>query len=203
MTAQIQYVGPIRLSILVCTLPKRQPQFDALIKVLEDQPDKLKDYFKVQIISDDTDKSLSVGAKRNKLIAAAKGDYVCFIDDDDEIAPTYVRDILEALESNPDAVGFGGYMTTDGRHRKSFEISMRHGYEDRDKYYRYINHLSPVKREIALRVPYPEVSTGEDFAYSMALKESGLIKTEVYIDKELYHYRFSPALSETQNPNNR
>src|SRR5690242_9576511 len=137
-----------KLSICICTLPKRIDSFAKLTYELRSQlmlAGETK--WDIEVVCNDTDKSMTVGKKRNALVQEATGSYVCFIDDDDEIASTYVKDILEALESNPDAVGFGGYMTTDGRHRKSFEISMRHGYEDRDKYYRYINHLSPVKRE--------------------------------------------------------
>ena len=140
-----------------------------------------------------------VGQKRNELLLAAKGMYVAFIDDDDLICTTYMEEIQQALESLPDCVGFEGYMTTDGRDKKKFKISKAFDYAEDDKfYYRPINHLCPVKRDIALHIGYPNINCGEDYDYCMRLKKSGLLKKEVYIAKELYHYRFDNRLTATQ-----
>lgn len=138
----------------------------------------------------------TTGAKRNKLLEMATGDYVCHIDSDDEISDDYIGEVLKAIESNPDVIGFNGYMTTNGIDRCNFRISKDLPYSaSRDIngtcFLRYNNHLSPIKKEIALAIKFPEVSFGEDYDYATRLKESGLIKTEVYIEKDLYHYKFS------------
>jgi glycosyltransferase involved in cell wall biosynthesis len=136
-----------------------------------------------------------VGTKRNDLIAQAKGEYVVFIDDDDKIAQDYISSIMEAIDQGPDAVGFRGYMTTNGQRRVDFEIRKGHPYGVQDgKILRWHNHICPIKREIASQFRFPEVSYGEDYAWSKLINDSGLIQTEVFIDKDLYHYDFRTGI---------
>ena len=45
---------------------------------------------------------------RNTGAAIAKGQWVCFIDDDAVATPNYVENILKHIQNKPDAVGFGG-----------------------------------------------------------------------------------------------
>jgi glycosyltransferase involved in cell wall biosynthesis len=174
----------IKLSILIPTLPNRKPMLDTLVANLTaqigDNP--------VQIIYDDC--ALTTGAKRQRLLEEAKGDYVVFVDDDDMVAPDYVVSILQAIETNPDCVGFRGWMTTNGKNKQQWEVSSRHKKwtESNGKYYRHTLHITPVKREIALKVGFKNITQGEDYQYSMGLVP--LLKTEVFIDKELYYYLY-------------
>jgi GT2 family glycosyltransferase len=116
---------------------------------------------------------------------------VVFVDDDDMVAPTYVKDILTAAESNPDAIVFNGTMTTDGRDERKWYISKDYGYEAKGgAYYRYPNHIVPIRREIALAFPFMDIRIGEDYAWATAIHNAKLIQTEVKIEKELYHYQF-------------
>jgi glycosyltransferase involved in cell wall biosynthesis len=171
------------LSILIATLPQRVIMFNGLLAELANQAKG----FDTEILSDSG--IGTVGAKRQRLLQAAKGAYICYIDDDDWITPDYLREILNALQSEPDAVGFRGWITTNGKKPKDFSISMLHEYTERhNMYFRFHNHLSPVRREIALSVGFKDMSYGEDHDYATRLRP--LIKTEVYIDKKLYHYRY-------------
>jgi glycosyltransferase involved in cell wall biosynthesis len=45
---------------------------------------------------------------RNTGAAVAKGQWLCFMDDDAVATPDYVENILKHIEAKPDAVGFGG-----------------------------------------------------------------------------------------------
>ena len=45
---------------------------------------------------------------RNTGAAIAKGQWVCFMDDDAVATPNYVENILTHIQNTPDAVGFGG-----------------------------------------------------------------------------------------------
>lgn len=132
----------------------------------------------------------NAGVKRNKLLQRAKGRYVVFIDSDDLIDGDYVDKILMALEHNPDCVGISGYMTTDGAHLRGWRISLL--YEEwgqRDGLLvRSPNHISPVRRDIAVSVGFPEIARGEDAEYSKRLV--GKLKSEVIVSGDLYHYRF-------------
>ncbi|MDP4620016.1 MAG: glycosyltransferase family 2 protein [Sediminibacterium sp.] len=45
---------------------------------------------------------------RNNGAAIAKGEWVCFMDDDAVATPNYVENFLKHIQNKPDAVGFGG-----------------------------------------------------------------------------------------------
>lgn len=60
------------------------------------------------------------------------------------------------------------------------------------KYERYPNHLNCIKASIAKQFKFPEINHGEDTDWATQIFNSGLIKTEHYIDKVLYHYQYKP-----------
>ena len=107
-----------------------------------------------------------------------------------------VSEILKAISNGePDVIGFCGAMTTNGHSRIHWKISKDLPYDAHEengvKYYRrFNNHLSPIKKEIALQIGYKDIYVGEDYDYAVRLKESRLIKTEVFINKELYFYNY-------------
>ena len=173
-----------KLSILICTIPSRQRLLDTLLDDLRRQAG----IEPVEILTDNG--GGSVGVKRQRLLEQATGDYVVFIDDDDDINPQYVPLILPHL-GTCDVIGFEGEITTNGRNKKRFTISMHHNYEEKDGiYYRYNNHLCPVRRAIALAIGYKDMTHGEDYDYATRLHDSGLIKTEHYIYTPMYFYKY-------------
>lgn len=182
------------LSILICTLEERYQQFDQLVDFLKRQPGFATEF---NIFADMDNRQSTTGAKRNDLLRRADGDYIVFIDDDDEVTEDYIPEILKACKEGPDVVGFRGWMTTNGQKREAWKISKDFPYQTRTEpngwqvyHLRFNNHLSPVKRSIALQIGFKDVTYGEDYDYAVRLKESGLVKTEVYIPKELYWYKF-------------
>ena len=176
------------LSILICTLPNRIGYLSQLLQVLTPQYVSTNE---VEVLTESDNGSMTTGHKRNLLLKRSTGKYVVFIDDDDMVAPTYVKDILMAAKSNPDAIVFNGIMTTNGRDERKWYISKDYGYEAKDgAYYRYPNHIVPIRREIAMAFPFMDIRIGEDYAWATAIHKAGLIKTEVKIENELYHYQF-------------
>jgi glycosyltransferase involved in cell wall biosynthesis len=182
----------MKLSILICTLPERQVMFDALKAKLMGQLFKLVE-FKDQVeICSATSNKMTIGALRNDLLQMAKGDFIVFIDDDDEINDNYINAFMNAIMNNPnaDCIGYRGYITFDGVSKKNWVISKEcNSWHEKDGvYYRTPNHISPVKRTIAMQVKFPEIDFGEDYEYSMGILP--FLKEEVFIDEQLYHYKF-------------
>lgn len=174
----------MRLSVLICSLNKRAGQLAQLLDILSRQATD-----EVEILVELDSGEMTTGAKRNKLLGRAQGDYTVFIDDDDMVAEDYISEILKALESSPDAVGFQGWMTTNGTRKEYWKISKDFGYETHQGLHlRFNNHLSPVRRDLALRVGFKDISFQEDYDYAVRLKP--YIQTEVYIPKELYFYHY-------------
>ena len=179
------------LSILICTLPERRYMFDSLYGVLLTQIANCNAQDKVEVIWDSSTEC-TTGKKRNHLLTLSKGNYIVFIDDDDEISENYIEIILKTIEENPniDCVGMRGYITFNGEKRKDWSISIEHLYwhETPQEYLRTPNHISPVKKEIALLAKFPEISYGEDMEYSKRILP--YLKTEAYINDYLYHYKY-------------
>jgi len=63
--------------------------------------------------------------------------------------------------------------------------------------HRPINHLNPVRTEIAQRVGFPEKNFGEDSDYCDRLFDTGLLKNEVILDKVMYHYYWASEVTRT------
>lgn len=168
-------------------MPSRSKMFEELMLELSFQTVHFQDL--VEIVTDDS-LSYNIGAKRNRLLKKAMGDYVVFIDDDDHVHANYVELILNATETNPDCIGISGWITTNGQKEKNWHISKDFGrwFERNNVYYRTPNHISPVKRELALIAGFPEIPHGEDAEYSKRLLP--MLKTEVKIKEQLYHYDF-------------
>ena len=143
----------------------------------------------VEVITD-ISMNYNIGCKRNKLLERAQGEYIIFCDDDDLIASDYVEKILAACITGPDCIGISGVITTNGAREMNWHISREYkGWFERNSvYYRTPNHISPVKRELALKARFPEIAFGEDYEYSMRLLP--LLKTEVRIPGILYYYRY-------------
>ena len=184
-----------KLSILVCTLASRKSFFDVLYKKISRQltPD-------IQFLNYCDSGEITIGAKREALKEAATGDYIVYIDDDDRISRYYVRNVLESLKSCPDTIGIRGFQTTDLKDLKCFECSLKYGEKQwneiqNDIVIKPTNHINPVKRELALNCPFPDLYYGEDKFYSQALKP--LLKTEVVADGWLYWYDYRPNNSES------
>lgn len=178
-----------RLSILICTL--NEPYSIDMLKRLRNILDPQIERFigQIELLIHDAGRFMPTGTKRNELIKQCEGDYFCFIDCDDLIPNFYVDEIMKALESNPDVVSFNGYMTTDGNHRRNFTIKLGSKYEERNgHYYRFPNHLCTFRKELVESVKFPDIWVQEDFQW--ASKIQYLLKKEVHIEQDLYHYDF-------------
>ncbi len=176
------------LSVLLPTVANRADLFALLhAEVLRQARDK-----PVEVLVACDNKEISIGKKRQNLLEQATGDYVSYIDDDDMIAPTYVDDILKALESRPDCVGFEITCTFNGADPQRAITSLRYNRwgdnQDGYRFTRSIYHKAVHRREAGLAVGFRDLRYGEDKYYSDGLQRH--LKTEVFIPRVLYHYRF-------------
>jgi glycosyltransferase involved in cell wall biosynthesis len=187
--------SPPFLSVLICSMPERSAMLDKLVDELEHQTKKYSGAGSslVEVIFD-MQPSASIGEKRQRLLEHARGNYVCFVDDDDWVAHDYIESIVDALSSSaPDTVAISGVMTTAGAAPEPFHNSMKYKeWHSKDGvHFRTPTHLSPVKRELALQAGFPRTSYGEDHDYSRRLLP--LLKTEVSAgEKPLYYYFYWP-----------
>lgn len=176
----------IKLSILLPTVIERKPMFDVLLEELKKQSSGKS----VELVICQDNKEISIGAKRQKLLEDAKGEYIVFVDDDDWVTPDYVDQILSNTGS--DSIGFQIECTFDGKGKCLASASRRYKDwgENRDgfRYVRSVYHKTPVRRELALKAGFKDMRFGEDYDYSMRIMP--LIKSEAYINKVMYYYKY-------------
>lgn len=175
---------PTVLSILIATMPRRNYLLQQLLKKLWTQAVKVP--FHVEILVDSGPGS--TGAKRQRLLERSRGAYVSFVDDDDDISHEYVYEILQAIEKTPDCDCVELHVNVNDSHRAHCSIIYQEWRARHDMFFeRCPNHLSPVKRSLALAAGFPDKSFGEDFEYSMRLRP--MLKTEAPTSGQaLYHY---------------
>lgn len=189
------------LSILIPTMYKRAGMLASMLRNLSIQIEECKADDLVEVLTNvdhgEAAGGKTTGQKRNELVTQAKGKYVVHVDDDDSVPPYYVVELLRAAISDADCFSISGIMLTDGKDEKVWHISKNMNYgakfdaEGKECYERYPNHICPMKREIAIQVPFPHQTVGEDFMFATVLHNLGLIKTEYRIQRfPMYYYKF-------------
>ena len=197
----------MKLSILICSIPKRyvfltnliscfQKQLGEPVKTeyIKDMPCELHrlNYGEVELLIAIDDEKLSIGNKRNLLLNNSFGEYIAFFDDDDEPTPIYISEVMNGINQGVDACSLHGELTTNGINPQIFLHSKEYkGWYEKNKIlYRFCNHLNCIKKQIALQVKFPEISHGEDKDYSTRLQLSGLVKTEYKVKDTIYLYKY-------------
>lgn len=180
------------LSILICSIHSRAHMLNPLLEELSKQ---IGEQQGIEVLTNIDNREISTGKKRQQLLEQATGKYIIFIDDDDWIEPCYISELLKAAASDADCFGMTGWMTTNGTNRIEWRLSK--DYENRTikengwqpVYLRKTNHITGVKRFIALQVGFPDKSNAEDKAYSDSV--APLCQTEYSILPLMYHYKYS------------
>lgn len=181
------------LSLLIPTLESRRAQFTALCDGLRRQIAAGRLESQVELLSLCDDGARPTGAKRNALLEQAAGEFVAFVDDDDEVSGDYVMRICEAIRRRPgiDCVGIKGVITFRGLHPRIFVHSIR--YSDYSSaggvYTRPPYHLNPMRRSIAQAYRFREVYYSEDIDWALRILADGRLRSEEFIDAILYYYR--------------
>jgi len=190
----------ILISILILSIPSRTESVTALMKKLEGQ---LGNRRSVEILVLTDNKSQSISEKRNVLLRAARGQFVCFMDDDDGIANDYIDQLLTAVKENPsvDCVSFNQFCSLDGEPMNvEFGIGNPHGQLWRTQegmlgdIKRPPYHMCLWRREIAQSEEFrPMYSANgqstEDIDWLMRLYPK--VQTEHHIDAPLHMYIYN------------
>jgi len=179
-------------SILIPTLRERRAEFERLEGRLKAQVSAGGMADRVEIVALCDDREQSVGAKRNKLLEMARGEFTAFVDDDDGVHEDYVGLIARALRENPgvDCLGINGLVYFRGVRPKRFVHSARYDryFSRGGVYYRPPYILNPMRRSIARSVPFEDVSFSEDIDWALRLAEARVWRHEVMLPEVLYHY---------------
>ena len=180
-------MNKIKLSICVLSIFSRADHLQNLLRLLYSQPKELLNQCEILLNIDD--RTRTIGEKRNELLQSVKGDYVTFIDDDDDITPEYLQEVFIGINQGVDAIGITGIYAPITALHKPFKCSKDYKWEERpDAYYRSIQHICPIRTEIAKSVQYPEINFGEDKGYSDRI--NSLVKSDYVSIIPIYIYKY-------------
>jgi hypothetical protein len=171
--------------ILICSIEHRADMLDALLAELERQ---LLPGVGVRVFRDNLE--TVYGEKCQRLLDSSIADYVSFLDDDDWVADDFIETIMGALKTGPDYVGFKVLYTVDGTPQIPVFHTLKYGgwVNNPEALYRDIVHFNPIRRDLAIQGEW-EGGDGADRRWADQLRAKGIVKDEVYIDRELHHYR--------------
>lgn len=191
----------VMLSVLVPSVSTRRATFaPKMAEMLFGQHERLKPELRkrVEILMLTDAKGMLVGDKRNAMVRMARGEYVVFVDDDDRVTDDYLASLLAATDAGSDCITFDASVSLNGAPPKPCRYSLQYQKDANaaDHYQRLPNHITAVRRALALACPFPSKQCGEDSDYAVRLRPA--LRTEHRIERVLYHYDYSDATTETQ-----
>jgi glycosyltransferase involved in cell wall biosynthesis len=164
------------LSVLIPTIPDRVDKFTKVYNELMRQVAFMQTVHPslgdIEVLVDDSisylSGGMSIGKKRDRLVSLATGKYLCFLDDDDWIAPNYLEILVRMCNAGDyDILTFLALAKLD-----NFWMIVQMSFwqpENEEAEPGIINrkpwHICPVLSEIAKRHPFPDRNYGEDWEW--------------------------------------
>lgn len=188
--------GVLQLSIVMITIPERKKEFSKLRRKLSTQINyvhevhpTLGDVEIVSVITPRYPQGPSIGGKRQQGLERAKGTYVCWLDDDDDIAPDYVETLLRLAYNGTDVLTFSNLSRFDSfwcvvnmSLYNPLDEQVRPGIVNRRPY-----HVCAWRRELTKQVTFPDLNKDEDTGFIEKLIP--LCKTESHSNNILHEYK--------------
>jgi glycosyltransferase involved in cell wall biosynthesis len=181
------------ISILIPTMNSRKNLFDDVLREVKRQIQQTPE-IKVEVLWESDNGELTLGAKRNVLVDRCSGKYHCFVDDDDVLAPYFLKTFVPMIQSgiDYDCASFVGAHYVKGRFVKVFNHSLvyKDWFETPERYYRCPSPMNLLKTSIVKQVRYKDIRNTEDHEFSMRLLATGLLNKEFEVNpnRPLYHY---------------
>lgn len=186
----------IKLSILVPSIPSRFNNMERIFAKLENQSKGKQ----VEILSFIDNKKRSIGLKRDALVQISLGEYVAFVDDDDNISDDYIIKLLQGISHKPDVVTFKQKCIIDGM-ECIVDFDLNHKENEAFGQGKVIKrrpwHVCAFRGDIARKYRFPDSSYGEDWDWCKRVLQD--VKTQVKINDVIHAYIFDKEVSEADN----
>lgn len=185
-----------KLSILTPTIPSRlfadgsgnEYSYNAIHRLSNRIDEQISDLHVEHLIFCDN-KRRSIGAKRQALADIARGEYIAFVDDDDDISDDYVASLLAATQTGADVITFRQRAIYNGRESEIvFGINNpEEQFNDNGITLRAPWHVCAWKRELVAGCLFGESNYKEDLVWCHQARRR--IRTAHHINKVLHTYR--------------
>lgn len=201
----------ITLSILIPSIPERKNKLENLLMELYFQYDEFQKYHytlgQTEFLFDDSkrflDGGLSIGKKRESLVSRAEGKYLCFLDDDESIAPNYVETLMRLCNENKDVCTFRNISKLN-TFWMIVDMSLSHTENEQASPDNIIRrrpwHICPVRTKYAKMFGFQDINYGEDWQWFERVLTQ--CYTEAHTDSVIQQYNHDPKVSEADKITN-
>lgn len=159
----------------------------------------------VQIVFDNSirflDGGLSIGKKRESLLKRAIGEYVCYLDSDEDIAPNYIESLIRLCLSGADVCTFKAMVKLES-YWAVVDMSLNYKLNDQLTPEYTVRRppwpICPVKRKFAKLYDFADKNNAEDFEWME--KVLSHCTTEMHTNKILFCYQHGKHSEADQIP---
>jgi hypothetical protein len=184
---------PYDWSVLIPTIPDRADSLVRLTTSIREKVARICPSLRLEICLEFDAKEMSIGLKRQSLLQKAKGKYMSFIDDDDDITDAYIEDLWACIQGGYHTMRLRGQMA-EYPFVHSTEVSLTSPMATLDTppvFQRPPNHLNPMLTDVAKLIPFKDAVRGEDLDWTLTLYRRGFLETEYRPDPSRTHYLYN------------
>jgi hypothetical protein len=177
-------------SVLIATITGRESSLNSLISSIRGKISRIAPDIRVEFVTYFDNRETSIGNKRKWLLENAKGKYMSFVDDDDDITDAYIEDFVQTLRGGYHVMRLRGQIA-QYTFTHSIENSLD-GYMARGNVFiRPPNHLNAMLTDVAKLFSFKDAIKGEDLEWTIRLAKSGFLVTEYKSDDSRIHYIYN------------
>jgi glycosyltransferase involved in cell wall biosynthesis len=176
--------------ILIPTMAGREKRLQALLASINEKKARICSDLKIVVTLFYDNRERKVGSKRQELMSNAKGKYMSFIDDDDEITDAYFEDAAECIRQKNHVCRLRGKVDSC-TFTHSIDIPITGPMAVDREFLRPPNHLNVILTDIAKFFKFDNVQIGEDFDFAVRLSKSNFLKLEYKSDPSRIHYIYN------------
>lgn len=185
---------PYEWSILIPTIPGREKGLSKLLESIREKVARIAPALRYEICLSFDNRDQSIGMKRQKLLQDAKGKYMSFIDDDDDITDAYIEDLVECIRGQYHTMRLRGQMSQyNFIHSTAMTMTTPMATnDDPPVFQRPPNHLNPMMSDVAKMVSFKDAVHGEDLDWTLSLYKTKFLETEYRsADPSRVHYIYN------------
>jgi hypothetical protein len=177
-------------SILIPTMVGREKSLQNLLQSINEKRERLCPNLKIEISISFDNKEASIGTKRQQLLRDARGKYMSFIDDDDDITDAYFEDARECIVGKYHVCRLRGQI-------RQYTFTHSTEYDENsmlavgDVFTRPPNHLNIMLTEPAKFVDFKDLKNAEDFDWAIKLSKYKFFTLEYQPDLSRIHYIYN------------